>query len=182
MYGSIFQVFFVIFLWTYGIMIFKKSAQKSALRKELLKAIRNPSLIAVYLGIAMVIFDLKLPQVISVSASSIGSMSGPLSMIIIGVVFYKIRIKDHLKDWTLYYGVALKLIIIPAILFLISLLIKDRSMVSNSVIILGSMPAAAMTSIFADSFDIEREYGAVVVVVTTLLSVLTIPLLLRVII
>jgi malate permease and related proteins len=182
MYGSIFNVFFNIFLWTYGIIIFKGNLEKKELIKEILKALRNPSLIAVYLGIALMIFDLKLPEVISASANSIGTMTGPLSMIIVGAACYKINIREHLMDLTLYYGIAVKLIIIPMILYSISLLIKDRSVVSNSIIILASMPAAAMTSIFADSFNIKRDYAAVVVVATTLLSIFTIPVLLRIII
>jgi malate permease and related proteins len=180
-YGSIFNTFFVIFLWTYGIMIFMGRLEKKELIKEMLKALRNPSLIAVYLGIIMLLFDLKLPNVISSSINSIGSMTGPLSMIVVGALSYKINIKKHLTDWTVYYGIAMKLILIPGILYFISILIKDRSIVSNSVIILASMPAAAMTSIFADSFDIKRDYASVIVVTTTLLSVFTLPVLLRII-
>lgn len=181
MYGSIFNAFFVIFLWTYGIMMFKGKMERKALIKEVLKALLNPSLIAVYVGITMMILDLKLPGVILTSANSLGSITGPLSMIIVGALSHKINIKEHLMDWTVYYGIAMKLIIIPAVLYFISVLIRDRSMVSNSVIILASMPAAAMTSIFADSFDIKRDYASVIVVATTLLSVFTLPVLLRII-
>lgn len=182
MYGSIFNIFFNIFLWTYGIIIFKDRMEKQKLVKELLKALRNPSLIAVYIGIIMMLFDLKLPAVVLTSANSIGTITGPLSMIIVGVLATKVNIKEHLIDWTIYYGIAMKLILIPAALYFVSLLIRDRSIVSNTVIILGSMPAAAMTSIFSDSFNVKREYGAVVVVATTLLSIFTIPILLRIII
>jgi malate permease and related proteins len=180
MYGSIFNMFFVVFLWTYGIMIFKGRVEKSDLVKEIFKALKNPSLIAVYIGIAMMIFNLKLPRVILESTNSIGSMTGPISMIIVGALSYRISIREHLKDWTIYYGTAVKLILIPVVLYFISLLIDDRSIVSNSVIILASMPAAAMTSIFADRFNIKRDYAAVIVVATTLLSILTLPLLLSI--
>ncbi|HSQ34238.1 MAG TPA: AEC family transporter [Peptostreptococcaceae bacterium] len=173
MYGSIFNIFFTVFLWTYGIIIFKGKMEKNEVAKELLKALKNPSLIAVYVGMAMMMFDLKLPGVISASASSIASMTGPISMIVVGAMAYKINIKEYIKDWTIYYGSAVKLIIIPTVLYLISLLIKDRSIVTNSVIILASMPAAAMTSIFADRFEIQRDYAAVIVVTTTLLSIFT---------
>lgn len=181
MYGSIFNIFFTIFLWTYGIIIFKGKMEKKELGKEMFKALRNPSLIAVYIGIIMMIFDLKLPKIILASVNSIGSMTGPISMIIVGALSYKVNIKEHLKDWTVYYGIAVKLIMIPAVLYFISLLIRDRTIVSNSVIILASMPAAAMTSIFADSFNTKKDYAAVIVVATTLLSVFTLPVLLRVI-
>lgn len=182
MYGAIFNIFFTIFLWTYGVIIFKGKMEKQDLVKEILKALRNPSLIAVYMGIAMMLFDLKLPAVILASVKSIGNMTGPISMIIVGALSYKINVKEYLIDWTVYYGIAVKLIIIPAFLYFISLLIHDRSIVSNSVIILASMPAAAMTSIFADSFNIKKDYAAVFVVATTLLSVFTLPILLRLII
>lgn len=182
MYGAIFNIFFTIFLWTYGIMIFKGRMEKKALLKEILKALRNPSLIAVYIGLVIMIFDMKLPGVILASANSIGSMTGPISMIIVGALSCNINIKKHLIDWTIYYGIAVKLIVIPAVLYFIALLIGDRTIVLNSVIILASMPAAAMTSIFADSFNINRDYGAVIVVATTLFSILTLPVLLRIII
>lgn len=182
MYGSIFNIFFNIFLWTYGIIIFKGRMENQELIKELFKALKNPSLIAVYIGIIMMLLDLKLPSVVLASANSIGNITGPLSMIIVGVLATKVNIKEHLIDWTLYYGIAIKLILIPAVLYFVSLLIRDRSVVSNTVIILGSMPAAAMTSIFSDNFNVKREYGAVVVVATTLLSIFTIPILLRIII
>jgi malate permease and related proteins len=181
MYGSIFNVFFTIFLWTYGIMMFKGRIEKKELKKEMLKALRNPSLIAVYIGILMIVFDMKLPGVISASASSIGSMTGPISMIIVGALAYRVNIKEYLIEWTVYYGTAVKLVVIPAALYFISLIIGDRSIVSNTVIILASMPAAAMTSIFADSFNIERDYASVIVVATTLLSIFTLPVLLRII-
>lgn len=182
MYGAIFNIFFTIFLWTYGVIIFKGKVEKQDLVKEIFKALKNPSLIAVYMGIAMMLFDLKLPEVILASVNSIGNMTGPISMIIVGALSYKINIKEYLIDWTLYYGIAVKLIIIPAFLCFISVLIQDRTIVSNSVIILASMPAAAMTSIFADSFNIKKDYAAVFVVATTLLSVFTLPILLKLII
>jgi malate permease and related proteins len=181
-YGSIFNMFFVIFLWTYGIMIFKGSVEKKELVQEIKKALLNPSVIAVYMGIIMMIFNIKLPVVIASSIGSIGNMTGPLSMIIVGAMSSNINVKNHLRDWTIYYGIVTKTIIIPAVLYFITLLIKDRSIVSNSVIILASMPAAAMTSIFADSYNIKKDYATIIVIATTLISILTLPLLLRVII
>lgn len=181
-YGSIFNMFFVIFLWTYGIMIFKGRIERKEVGKEILKAMVNPSVIAVYIGVTMMIFNVKLPTAIMSSLSSIGNMTGPISMIIVGAMSSNINIKEHLNDWTLYYGIATKTIIIPAVLYCVSLLIKDRSIVANSVVIIASMPAAAMTSILAESFNVKREYATIIVVATTLLSIITLPILVKVII
>jgi malate permease and related proteins len=181
-YGSVFNMFFVIFLWTYGIMIFKGSIEKKTLGKEVLMALINPSVIAVYIGVTMMIFNIKLPTALMSSLTSIGSITGPLSMIIVGAMCTNIKLNEHLRDWTIYYGIASKTIIIPAILYCVSLLIKDGSIVLNSVVIIASMPAAAMTSIFAESFNVKKDYATIIVVTTTLLSIITLPLLLRMII
>lgn len=181
-YGSIFNMFFVLFLWTYGIIIFKGNIKKEELKLELTKAVLNPSVVAVYVGVIIMIFDMKIPGILLSSINSIGSMTGPLSMIIVGALSTTIKIKDYLKDWTIYYGIFIKIILIPLILFFISNLINDRSIVANSVIILGSMPTAVMASIFGEKFNIEKDYATIIVVATTLLSIITLPILLSIII
>jgi malate permease and related proteins len=181
-YGSIFNMFFVLFLWTYGILLFKGSIEKGELGREILKALLNPSVIAVYIGVLMMIFNFKLPSAITTSINSIGNMTGPISMIIVGAMCPNIQVKEHLRDWTLYYGIASKLILIPALLICMSLLINDSPIVLNSVIILASMPPAAMTSIFAESYNIKKDYATIVVVAATLISIVTLPLLLKIII
>jgi predicted permease len=180
-YGSIFNMFFVIFVWTYGLILFKGNFEKKELKAEIRNVLLNPSIIAVFIGIIIMIFDIKLPSSISSSMKSIGNITGPLSMIIIGVILSHVRIGNHLKDWTMYYGIATKLIIIPMIVYLISLLIGDRSKAVYTVLIMTAMPASAMTSIFAESFNKEKEYAAVLVSITTLLSLITVPILLKII-
>ncbi len=180
-YGAIFNMFFVLFLWTYGIIIFKGHLEKEELKEEITGALLNPSVIAVYIGIIMMIFDIRIPDMLLSSVSSIGNMTGPISMIIVGAMSTNIKIKEHLSDWTIYYSVLSKIIIIPLILFFISVLINDRSIVSNSVIILGSMPSAVMASIFAERFNIKKDYATIIVVATTLISIFTVPFLLRLI-
>lgn len=180
-YGSIFNMFFVILLWTYGLILFKGNLEKKELKMELKKIVLNPSIIAVCLGIIIMVFNINLPRPLLSSINSIGNITGPLSMIIIGVILSNVKIKKYLRDWTIYYGIAVKLIIIPVVIYLISLLVIGTSKAINTVIIMSAMPASAMTSILAESFDKEKEYAAVVVSVTTLLSLVTVTFLLRII-
>lgn len=181
-YGSIFNMFFVILLWTYGLIIFKGDFNKKELGYEMKNILINPSIIAVCIGIILMIFNIKLPGALLSSIRSIGNITGPLSMIIIGVILSNTNIKKYIKDWTIYYGVTIKLIIIPFTLYLLSLLIGDRSKSINTVIIMSAMPAAAMTAILAENFDKEKEYAAVIVSVTTLISLITVTVLLKIII
>lgn len=180
-YGSIFNMFFVIFVWTYGLLLFTGSFKKEQLKHEIKKILLNPSIIAVFIGIIMLIFNIQLPVALSSSMKSIGSMTGPLSMIIIGVILSNVKIKKHLKDWTIYYGIFINLIILPIIIYLLFLLIGDISKAAITVIIMVAMPASAMTSIFAESYNKENQYAAILVSATTLLSLITIPIILKII-
>lgn len=181
-YGSVFNIFFVIFLWTYGIFLFTGSIEKDNLKKELLKILFNPSILAVALGMIIMIFDIVIPELLLNTIRSVGNITGPLSMIIVGATLAKVEFKKSLKDPSIYYGMATRLIIIPLVIYLISILIGDRGIVSNAVIVMSAMPAASMTSILAENYELEAEYAATMVLMTTVFALLTIPFLVRVLI
>lgn len=180
-YGSVFNLFFVIFVWTYGVIIYRGTLDRTNLRQELKKTLLNPSVLAVYVGILIMAFDIQLPNALLISIRNLGSMTGPLSMLIIGVILSGAKIGSYTKDWRLYYGAACKLLLIPLIVYSLTLLTGLTSKAVNSVIIMTAMPASAMTSIFAQSFNNEKDYAAVIVSLTTLISMVTIPLLLEII-
>ena len=173
-YGSIFNIFFVLFVWTYGIILFKGRLTVSELMQELKKALLNPSILAVCVGFLIMFLNIKIPGMIISASRGIGNLTGPLSMMIIGCILSKVKIKIYLRDWTVYYGAMIKLIIIPMIIYLAALLMGTSSIAINTVIIMTALPASAMTSILADAFDKEKEYAAFVVSITTLLSLFTI--------
>lgn len=174
-YASIFNLFFTAFLWTYGVILFNGKMKREDIKKVLL----NPAIVAVFIGLIIMIFGFDIPSVLSSTLDLVGNMTSPLSMIIVGVILGNAKIISYLKDKTIYYSAFLKLIIMPCILILISRLLKDTSLVIKKLIIVTAMPAAAMTSILAESFDKESEYSAVIVFITTLFSVITFPILLN---
>lgn len=176
-YTSIFNMVFTIALWTYGVMIFSDKMSKENIKKVLV----NPAIIAVYIGIPIMLFNIKLPSFLLDTTKIVGDMTAPISMIIVGSILSKVRIKDVFKEISIYYEALIKLIIIPLILFLIKIIIKDNTTVINTIIVLQAMPAAAMTSIFAADFNKEKEYSAKVVFITTLLSIITIPIITKII-
>lgn len=174
-YASIFNMFFTIFVWTYGVILFNGKMEKRDLKKVLV----NPAIVAVFIGLIIMIFKINIPQVINSTLDLVGGMTSPLSMIIVGVILGNAKVTTYLKDYTIYYCSILKLIVLPYILLFIANIINDNSIVSKTLIILSAMPTAAMTSILAEKFDKEKEYSAVIIFITTLLSLITFPMLLK---
>lgn len=178
-YGSIFNLFFVIFLWTYGIMLYKGKLEKGYIKNEIIALMFNPSIIAVLIGIIIMVFEIKINGALLSSIKSIGNITGPISMFIIGVILSNVKIKQYLNDWKLYYGITIKLVIIPSIIYFILLMLGSPTKAVYSVIIMTAMPASAMTSILAESYNKEKEFAAVIVSSTTLMSLLTVPLIIK---
>ena len=175
LYASIFNMFFTIALWTYGIILFNGNIEK----KDFKKVFFNPSIIAVIIGLIIMVFNISIPEALYSTLDLVGEITSPLSMIIIGVILGSSNIFNYLKDYTIYYSSILKLIVLPVILIIISKIINDNSIVIKTLIIITAMPAAAMTSILAEKYDKEKEYSAVIIFITTLFSLITFPLLLK---
>ena len=171
-YASIFNMCFTLFIWTYGVTLFTDAASF----KEAKKLLKNPGIIAVFIGLLLTVFSVKLPIVLYNTISLVGHLTTPISMIIIGSLLAAIDFKAVIKDKTIYYGAFIKLIIIPAVLYGISLLISDNSLVMRTYVLIQAMPAGATTSLFAERFNKEKEYSAFVVSFSTLLSIITIPM------
>ena len=76
----------------------------------------------------------------------------------------------------MYYSNFLKLVLLPAIFIVIFKIVNDNSIVANIMIIITSMPAAVTTSIFAKRYGGDEEYSAIIVFSTTLISLLTLPI------
>lgn len=174
-YASIFNMFFSIFVWTYGVILFNGKMGKRDLKKVLV----NPAILAVFIGLIIMIFKVNIPEVLHSTLDLVGGMTSPLSMIIVGVILGNAKVTSYLKEYTIYYCSILKLIVLPYILLFIANIINDTSIVSKTLIILSAMPAAAMTSILAEKFDKEKEYSAVIIFITTLFSLITFPILLN---
>ena len=115
-YASIFNMCFNLFIWTYGVTLFTDAASF----KEAKKLLKNPGIIAVFIGLLLTVFSVKLPIVLYNTISLVGHLTTPISMIIIGSLLASIDFKVVIKDKTIYYGAFIKLIIIPAVLYGIS--------------------------------------------------------------
>lgn len=173
-YASIFNMIFNIFVWTYGVMLF--SDVKST--KEMKSVFKNPGIIAALIGVLIFIFSIEIPLVLLGSMEAVAELTTPLSMLIIGSQLSRTDFKK-LNDISIYYGSFIKLILIPLLLYLVSNLFEEKSIVLKTYILLQAMPSGSITSMFSQKFNKEKEYSALIVSFSTLLSVITLPLVIK---
>lgn len=171
-YSSIYNIIFILFLWTFGVFLFTENKDKINWKNILL----NPGIVATVIGIIIFIFSIKLPIVIQGTLTMVGSMTIPISMLVIGSSLSKIKIKDMTSGIHIYYVSLIRLIILPILLIVILKPLNIAPIIKGTAVLLTAMPGAAFTTILASINDGDVELASRIVLISTLLSSITIPI------
>jgi len=174
-YGSFYIVVFHFILWTFGIRIF--SGNGGGWKKILL----NPAVIAVYLGMAVFVLQLPVPEVIVGSVKAVGDMTMPLAMLIIGAVLSTAKLNEVFTDPKVYLTSFVRLVAMPLLALLLTRITGLPALPSAVIVTAVAMPAAANITIFAEMFEKDSIFASKCVSVSTLLSILTAPLIISLI-
>lgn len=171
-YGSIYVIAFNVFIWTYGVALFND--QKGS--KSLKKAVINPGVISVFIGLVIFVFSIKLPFPVSKAIDMVGSMTTPISMLIVGALLADTNFKDLFKGFSIYYGIAVRLLLLPILALVVLKTAGMKGLLLSIPVVLSGMPAAANTAIFAERYNGDSIFASRAVALSTVLSILTIPL------
>lgn len=174
---SIFIIYFNVLLWTYGLMLF--TGDRSL--KSMVKVLKNPSIIAIFIGMLTFVFQFKFPPQVMEALESVGGITITVSMIMIGSTIAGTPFKEVFKGLDTYVVSFLRLLVIPVIVLFVALLFKLSPTVTSVCTILSGMPVAANTVLFAEKFDKNILKASKNVAFSTLLSVVTIPVLVMII-
>ncbi len=140
------------------------------------QVLRMPLLYAVLVGVAVHIAGVSLPKGIESTLQLLGNAYVGIVLLILGTQFSHIR-------WTglgrreVLVAILLRVIAVPVLSKLTLVVLGVHGLLASVLFVQSSMPAAVNTIIFADRFGSDREVVALTVVVTTLLSFVTLPLL-----
>jgi len=104
-----------------------------------------------------------------------------ISMLIIGFRLTELKLKRAFRDKFLYLNIAVSLFVVPVAVFvlvkLVSMLgIYHDELTASVLMISASAPAAAATSMFAEKFDGDSVYAGLIVSITSILCVITMPI------
>ena len=168
-----------VLLYTLGIYLVSGDRSTISFKKALL----NPVLIAFCIGTLANLINIKgyVPEIATYSVH-FSNLVTPISMTILGMKMGEIKFIDLFKSKKTYYVAALKLVVFPvaavAAVFLLSLawdLITEDIILG--ILIAFAMPTAGLASTFSDKFGGDTENAVALTLGTTILSILTIPML-----
>lgn len=172
---AIINMSFNLSLFTLGVIVMNYGQTD---RPQLqLKNLLSPGVISSLIAILIYILKIELPKVIVNPITLIGNMTTPLAMIIIGVTLAVYKIRDIFSDVKVYFFTIFIDVIIPIIFYpFISAFIGDAMLQGMTLIIL-AMPVANGAVLFAKTYGQDEFLAAKTVFISTLMAIITIPLL-----
>ena len=162
-----------ILQWTYGVLIM--TGDRETVRLKII--FTNPVILSFLAGILLFFLQIPVPQVITNTVSSIGSMNTPLAMIILGTYLAKMSWKEMFAAKSAYLCTVVRLIVVPLATLLVLCLVPGVKLEIRQVILIGcSTPVGANIAIFARQYDKDYKLSVATVCLSTVLCIITVPL------
>lgn len=175
-YAALFNIPFQVLLVTLGVVFVTRHSEASSGKMNLRKALVSPGLIAIFIGFGFFVLPATIPTPLLQSLQMIGGITTPLSMIVIGGMLADVAFFSVFGDRDLYRLAFARLLLLPALVFApLKLLGVEGMLLVIPVMIIG-MPVATLTGAFARLYDSDYYYASKAIFLTTLCSLITIPL------
>lgn len=173
---------FNCFLWTFGFYIVNKKI-------SLIQIITNPNIIAIFFGLFFFRFSIQIPDLLGRTIKYLGDMNTPISMIILGLLFADFKLSktgQTAHSLRVIKTVLFRLIFIPILLLILYKVIIISGFAGQAVkhvmmiiFIAASCPVGMNVANFAVIYDKDESYAGLLVSFTSLLCVITLPLMVR---
>lgn len=171
-YASFGVVVFNLLCWTYGYSMISGGA-----RLNLKTVLLNPGVVGLAIGLPIYFLKLQLPGIVTEPLGYIADLNTPLAMLVIGTYIARADLHSFISDMSVYKVSFLRLIVVPAILLGLLILMRPEKDLFMATMVQAATPVAANTVLFAVQYKRDSELASKLVAVSTVLSIITIPVL-----
>lgn len=175
-YGCVFMSVQLFFIWTHC-----KCKISGETEISLKKILLNINMISVFAGVFLFFTKIRFPEIIGNTLSSVGSMIGPLSMIVTGMLIAGVDLKKVFTNKRIYLVTFIRLVIEPIIALAVIILLgmKNWHPQAENIILITYMaaitPCASTITQMCQVYGNDSKYASAINVMTTLLAVVTMP-------
>ena len=174
-YTAIINVIFTISTYTIGLALMHHgSGRKATIRP---KTFLTPGVLLSLFAMVLYLLDLRFPDPLVSAVDSIGDLTTPLAMFCIGSTLASMSPKNIFNDWRVYLFSVVKQVLLPLLLLPVLRLVISSDYLRGILYVLILTPVANSSVLFATQYGFDEKLAAKGVFITTILSMVTIPLL-----
>lgn len=172
-YVSEFMLVYTLVFYTYGIALMDGKFSKDSLR-----AMVNPGTIAGLLAMAVILFEIQLPEFLNTAVTYLGNVTSPMALVAVGFALADSDIKKVFCQPRLYLFSVVKLLVLPLLLLpLLRFAVGTSDLLSVCMVMFG-MPVGNMPLILGNQRGLDVTACSAAIILSTVLCVLTVPVLL----
>ena len=170
-YAVPFSIMFNILCYTWGIQTLCGGGEKGNWKR-----IINIGTISGIISIVLFFMQIPVPKMICSLSAGLSNLTGPLSMLVIGISIAAMELKDLFTDVKLLKFALIKLLAVPVAAMLLVCQVIDNRLICEVFLVMMATPAASMFAMLSQQYGGDYELAAKGVALTTILSVVTMPI------
>ena len=170
-YAVPFSIMFNILCYTWGIQTLCGGGEKGNWKR-----IVNIGTISGIISIVLFFMQIPVPKMICSLSAGLSNLTGPLSMLVIGISIAAMELKDLFTDVKLLKFAFIKLLVVPVAAMLLVCRVIDNQLICEVFLVMMATPAASMCAMLSQQYGGDYELAAKGVALTTILSVVTMPI------
>lgn len=174
-YVSMSNIPFNVILYTYGVWLLKSGRRSEKMN---VKSILSVPLVVTLIAVLIMIVKPPIPAVLRELVNVASGATTPLSMLVIGASLGTVSLLDAFRNKKLYVASFTRLILAPVLVALLFRLFVSDPVLLMTCVILAACPSAVMITVLSIQYDRDYVFSSEGVLHSTVLSMLTIPLLL----
>ena len=163
---------FNVIIYTYGIARLRGSREGGFRLKDILSA----PLLATVAATLLFLLRVPVPGAVRGILSSLSAATVPLSMLLVGSSLGNIKLAKALRDKSMILLAAERFLLAPLITFFVMKLFGVDPMLRNIMVITAATPSAIIVTALSIQNGMDGEYSSEGILVTTLLSMITLPI------
>ena len=175
-YAAFANLAFSGYAYTFGIWIFQKYGEKGAEKQSWRKVLLTPINVALVIALILFVTGLRLPSSVEGALDGLGSVTTPLAMFYVGTILAANRLQEVFADRRVYLMSFLRLLFVPFLVLLLARPFVSEPISYGTLVVGNAMPVAAYCAIYAGAYRNNVQLASRFVSVTSILSLITIPL------
>lgn len=170
-YAVPFSIMFNILCYTWGIQTLCGGGERGNWKR-----IINIGTISGIISIVLFFMQIPVPKMLCSLSAGLSNLTGPLSMLVIGISIAAMELKDLFTDVKLLKFALIKLLAVPVAAMLLVCQVIDNRLICEVFLVMMATPAASMCAMLSQQYGGDYELAAKGVALTTILSVVTMPI------
>lgn len=176
--AAIFSIVFNLVIYTIGDMVICRDIEGQKSSVSLKNMLLTPLNFGIVASLVIYFGRIPMPPAISVPVTHISNTTTPMSLMVTGMLLSKSNVPEILADRSLYVCSLLRLVAYPVLSLLILRSLPFLSpMIVGVIVIIMAMPTAASATFLAETRGADSVFSSKVILITSILSIVTIPVL-----